>query len=263
MISAGKVLKTQIHHDDPPVRDLCANGVGFLPGVALLDLMLRLGQAMGQEPAGLALRNIRFRQPIALTDGTDREIRVESEAASDYWTVRVLSRRLADGAGPEDWQEHARAEMHPVAGSDGPDLPDGMAPLENGQDLEDTYAQARELGVVHGDFMKPHGRVMEVDNRRLARLNLGESAREYLDDFLLHPALLDGAVVAASGFGDAPGQFMPMCMDEFRARAALPASLLMCATALARAGEADDYRQNIDLYGLDGGWLASFVGLSG
>lgn len=267
MVPPGKSLKTHIHHDDPPVRDYRVMGVGLLPNLATLDLMLRLGQAMQQEPLGLALRRIRFQQPIALADQAAREIRVEAEADSQYWRVCVCSRRLADGASLDDWQEHARAEMHPVDRCGGPDMPNGLKELENGQDLGILYAQAQETGVVYGEFMKLYGQIRFEKGHRLAHLNLGGSARDYLNDFLLHPALLESAVMAAAGFGeseDTPGSlFVPEGIEEFRVSGELPAAIAMCATASQPAGEKGKIRQNIDIYDLDGDWLASLVGLSG
>jgi hypothetical protein len=62
-------------------------------------------------------------------------------------------------------------------------------------DMDDLYANVRKIDIVHKDFMKALGKVYVGGDYILAKLELGDLAEKYLNDFYVHPVYLDSSTL--------------------------------------------------------------------
>ncbi|WP_345602050.1 hypothetical protein, partial [Streptomyces chumphonensis] len=90
---AGRRTATTVRAEDAAVRDHLVHTVPVLPGVFLLDLVLRLVGRAGLDPAAVELRRIVFRAPVLGTpDGRRVEVVVAEDGPGPGLPVTVRSR---------------------------------------------------------------------------------------------------------------------------------------------------------------------------
>jgi polyketide synthase PksN len=257
MISTRQIYSARLLADDPIIRDHLVHGVPILPGVAFLDLVLRMAQTGGLDPARLAMRRILFVRPVALQHGQMCDLRVVFEPAGRFCVVTVNG-QLGELGPPI---EHMRAELHDAE----PLAPRPHSPLKlNGgtRSVSEVYALARRAGIEHRDFMLPQGSISVSGLEVTARLELGKSARAHLDNFLLHPAMLDAATVLgaapslAAGGGDTA--YIPVYLHEFQTAGPLPPECWISLRARPSRENADLHTVDIELHDERGSRLARF-----
>src|SRR5438477_512980 len=94
--------------------------VPTLPGVAFLDVVLRILAARGHPPRSVTLRRVLFTHPITVVDGADREIRVRIGPLADGGrALSARSRPMRDGEQLGPWQDNVVGDI---------EIDDGDAP---------------------------------------------------------------------------------------------------------------------------------------
>lgn len=223
----GRSLSTVLPADAAPLSDHRVHGAGVLPGVFLIDLVLRTLDRCGADPTRHELARCLFRAPV-VASGEDIRIRValscpgpdegrvlvsSSVGRHDDWTTNLECEVRV--AGP--WPSVPATSADPVQGSAGP------------SDLAQVYAFARHLGIEHGPFMRPTGQVDTRSGRTAALLRLGEEAAAAAEDFWVHPVLLDSATLVPFWSLDEElrstmsAPLIPLYIDRVLVRRGLPA----------------------------------------
>ncbi|MFD4600332.1 SDR family NAD(P)-dependent oxidoreductase [Streptomyces sp. NPDC058464] len=251
--------------DNPIVDDHRVHGVRTLPGVTFLDIVYRLLRERGVEPGDAGLSDVLFVEPLTTTEDFDREITVLLEPDGDITRVTATSRRVRDGAPADDGRTtHLRAILRVgLPALTGSPLPAGAGPS---RDIGEVYTTGRSVGIEHRDFMRCHGTMRVTADTVRAQLALGAEARATADDFMLHPALLDGSTMQAyalafAGAGADERPLIPLHIGEFRALRPLGDTCTV-EMRLAPAGPAADIvKADIDLYDASGAPAARFTGL--
>ncbi|MFF8433572.1 SDR family NAD(P)-dependent oxidoreductase [Streptomyces bacillaris] len=251
--------------DNPIVDDHRVHGVRTLPGVTFLDIVYRLLAERGIEPGDAGLSDVLFVEPLTTTEGFDREVTVLLEPDGETTRVTATSRRVHDGAPADDGQTtHLRAVLRvglpALTGSPGPA---GTAPP---RDIGEVYTTGRSVGIEHRDFMRCHGTMQVETGAVRAQLALGAEARATADDFMLHPALLDGSTMQAyalafaeAGADERP--LIPLHIGEFRAVRPLGDTCTVEVRLTPAGPAADIVKADIDLYDASGAPAARFTGL--
>ncbi|WP_432973944.1 beta-ketoacyl synthase N-terminal-like domain-containing protein [Dactylosporangium sp. CA-233914] len=178
-------------------------GHGLVPGTAYLELV-RAALADRAPGRALDIRDVVFTLPVIVPDGQIREVYTTVEQHGETWRFAVRS-RAADG-----WQEHAGGEAGFAEAEPGP--PADLGELVRGCDVvevldtEETLKRRLKLDRVEqgGPIRFTFGprwrclRRIEAGRRRLmVTLELDPAYHADLDDYALHPALLDVAGAAA------------------------------------------------------------------
>ncbi|GAA1903115.1 hypothetical protein GCM10009716_11300 [Streptomyces sodiiphilus] len=228
---AGRRMATSVDAGDPAVRDHLVHSVPVLPGVFLLDLVLRLARHAGVDPASVELRRIVFLAPVI---GTDEGRRVEIVAgdpdAGSPVPVTVRSRPRDGAAEGTGWEVNCTAELHPASADPEQriDLGPWTDPARGTVDVADLYAFVRnQLDIDHRGFMKASGTVHTRGGQALARMRLAEEAEPYLGHFHAHPAVLDFATLVPmllfreAERAGARHAFIPISIDRFHATAGI------------------------------------------
>ncbi|MCQ8769834.1 SDR family NAD(P)-dependent oxidoreductase [Streptomyces telluris] len=259
-----------LNRDNPIVDDHRVHGVRTLPGVTFLDIVHRLLVAHGIPLEGTELNDVLFVEPVVTTESFDRELTVELVPDGAGFQVTATSRRTQDGTPVDDAvTTHLRATLRtglpPLTGTPAPAAPGAAG------DVGQVYATGRSAGIEHRAFMRCVGTLHAATDRVRAEIALGDEARATVGDFLLHPALLDGATMQSYALvfdgADADGRpFIPLHIASFRAARTLgdacTVDLRLKPTAAGDEAAKDIVKADIDLYDGSGVLAAQFTGLT-
>ncbi|WP_182911391.1 beta-ketoacyl synthase N-terminal-like domain-containing protein [Actinomyces sp. 2119] len=210
--------------DSAPFRDHQVHGARVLPGVFLIDMVLRSLRGCGVDTARVELRRCRFRSPV-VAEERDTHLRVELFAlGAEPARAVVATRDLQDGT----WTTRMECAILPASpwpeaeGAWNAEAPSGT------EDLGEVYAFARSLGIQHGPFMRPGGWVAANGKRAWAELRLTGAAADAQEDFYIHPVLLDSATLmpfwalGPARRSELSEPLVPLFVDRVVARAPLP-----------------------------------------
>ncbi len=265
---ADRRAATTVTAADDAVRDHLVHDVPVLPGVFLLDLVLRVVRQSGVDPARVELRRITFLAPVLGTGAGRRiEVRIGRTDEGAALPVTVRSRPLGPG---EEWETNCRAELHPAD----PDL------LERSIDpgrvtsratrvvgVDELYGFARQLDIVHRGFMKASGVVHVGRDHALAEMRLAAEAGPYLSQFHAHPAVLDFATLVPlllfqeTQRSAADHAFIPLYVDSFHATGGIgPENLVHVPGPVGGRLDADLFEADLEICSPDGRIVARLGG---
>ena len=236
-------FQTLVRRGDAVVCDHRVHGVRVLPAVAQLDVLYRAAAQHGLALQRLELRDARFQTPFYVLDD-DRRLVIRSEGRDGAIDVRMSARGTTADAGGDVAEEAVGAcVLATVDASQPPPEADRDAyraalAADGRTALDELYERAGRLGAERGDFMRASGAIARHGDRLVAKVALRESAAQRCADFLLHPTLLDAALmVATSGLdGDLDGVYLPVSIGSLRAWNATKESLYVDAAKPRRVG---------------------------
>jgi acyl transferase domain-containing protein/SAM-dependent methyltransferase/aryl carrier-like protein len=242
-----------------------------MPGVTFLDILYRILRARNINLEEAEFRNILFVEPVVATTEFDREMHVELVWQSSYYQVLAKSRKVKNGKILSDeWTRHLEARLYIDSPLAAPTLRIEEAKRRSlrQSDVEEVYARGRSVEIQHDEFMKCHGVIYHREGGLLAELSLSDEARAHLEDFYLHPAMLDSSTMQSyafvfEGINSDLRPLIPMHIGSFRALGPLGDA---CVVNLSRTGEtreqSDVVYLDIDLHDLNGKLVARFQKLS-
>jgi acyl transferase domain-containing protein len=176
----------------PWLADHAVAGVIMVPGTALLELAVRAGDEVGCD----RVAELTLEVPLVLPEqgGVRIQVLLGGPGENGSRSVRVYGR--AEHA-PE-WVRHATGTLavgaRVVEFPNQPWPPTGM--IE--KDLGDFYDRLAGSGLTYGPLFRGLTAVWEQGEDIFAEVSLPAEARSSADGFVLHPALLDAALHAAT-----------------------------------------------------------------
>lgn len=198
-------------------------GRSIVPGTAYLEMVQAALQACGHSGEALELRDILFVSPLIVEPDEIREVQTVLRWEEEEVEFAVLSR--GEPAGLEEergWVRHAQGKAS--FGPDGGRTVD-LAKLRSqcqvqeiavAENTEDT-AGAFDFGLRWNSLRK----IEAGEDRVLAELSLSHPFHADLEQYRLHPALLDAAVgVTSQSLGT--GLFLPLTYRRLRIYDSLP-----------------------------------------
>ncbi|MEU3252301.1 SDR family NAD(P)-dependent oxidoreductase [Streptomyces sp. NPDC006997] len=268
---AGRRARTGVSADDPAVRDHLVHQVPVLPGVFLLDLVLRTAQRAGADPAHVELRRIVFHAPVAgtATDGR-HTVEVAFGDAEPGAPVPVTVRSRPDRTPDAPWETNCTAELHQTTGDrPWPRVDPGRLDAEASRTVgvDDLYGFVRALDIHHTGFMRASGTVRVGPGHALARMRLADEATDQLGHFHAHPAVLDFATLIPmllfpeQDLGAPRHAYIPLFVESFRARAGIGAENLVHVPGPVTGGfDSELFQADIAVCAPDGEVLAELTG---
>ena len=230
-----------LNHLDPEVLpwlgDHAIEGVPVLPAAAVLEMALAAVRA--QRPAAqiLEVADVELRRPLPFDTGHPRELRTMLGSGESDWELSSRP-RLSD----EPPTTHAVARL--VSSGDSPVAAmrlESKAPLRV-IEAADLYSTAAKLGLNYGPRFRTVTRVEVLGpDEALAHLDptvIGEPT----DLYLLHPALLDGALqaflalLADESVGLQDVSFLPWRFERVRITAPFGRDVLRARLRVTRIG---------------------------
>ncbi|MEU6183541.1 SDR family NAD(P)-dependent oxidoreductase [Streptomyces coeruleorubidus] len=195
-------------------------GIGVLPGTGLVEMIVETARRLGRGPA-LTLRNIRFELPLAVPDGEEADVHVVVERAEHGGRVTVATRRT-DGT----WVRNATAEL--AAGTPAsPPAPFDVAQVRRRMTrelpLDDSVDRAN--GLVTGERWTRsvlHGAANDDATELLYEHALPSAHLDEIDDYVLHPALLDALINAPNTLYEQDRLYLPFSYGRLTIHGPLP-----------------------------------------
>lgn len=189
----GLTLLARVSVDAHPwLLDHVIAGRPLFPGTGMAELALLAAQTLGLE----GVRSLQFEAPVELGEhAVELQLRVDAEARGVH-PMRIDAR---SGAGP--WRKVARGELGAVP------VLDELSPSHGSREpTGPLYDRLANAGMSYG----PGFRTMVACSADEALVRVASD-----EGFLLHPALLDGALhlLAAAGGGEA---WMPFELRDLR-----------------------------------------------
>ncbi|WP_424184582.1 SDR family NAD(P)-dependent oxidoreductase [Actinokineospora sp. G85] len=195
------------------------HGVCVLPGTAIVELVVEAARRLDLCGPAFVLRRIQFAAPLAVADGEDKEAHVLFEPAGGI----TVASRSDEG----EWVVNATAELVR-------DSVPGAAPAF---DLDAVRGRVtRELEIAAGD---DEAKGLVISDRWLGSLLGGHADddateilyefelparyRSEVDDYLLHPALLDALINAPNNLYDTDRLYLPFSYGVLTVHDRLPA----------------------------------------
>ncbi|MEU1501701.1 type I polyketide synthase [Streptomyces sp. NPDC005732] len=201
VVSTGRLsLRAQ-----PWLADHTAFGTPFVPAAVLTDLALHAGSRLGSPH----LAELTVDLPLVLSETGETEIQTVVEGTEDdgRWTFTAHSRPAdpTDATGEGPWRQHARGvlvrqpDTSPAPGHQDPAAwpPAGAVPL----DLDELYLTLEDHDTVPGTALRTLTAAWRLGDEVYADAVLSEPQRTEAGHFALHPALLEGALLALSATG--------------------------------------------------------------
>jgi len=195
------VLRHHVVHQNP-----------LVPGVTWINIIAQALENLSVPLNQIEIHDIVFREALSVPIGEQSNINLCFDASTQQ--LRISSN---DGK-----KLHCQCRLTAVDTIEELKSIDWKALTKNAKrrPLEEVYANARKLNIVHGDWMKGQGDAWLNDHEVVAKIKLSESAAATHTNYCLHPALMDCATLvpfAAGGFGIDPNvPFIPISIKRVR-----------------------------------------------
>ncbi|MEH0652525.1 SDR family NAD(P)-dependent oxidoreductase [Streptomyces scabiei] len=205
----------------PWLADHVVSGTNLLPGTAFLELALRAA-----DEAGSALVDeLTLQAPLILPerDAVHVQLRLGPPDDRGRRTLGLYSRPETDPGA--DWTPHATGTLAPGDGAAGPSAPATWPPAGTEPvDLDGVYDRFAEAGYRYGPAFQGLRAAWRDGTDVYAEVALERQSDS--GGYLVHPALLDGALQASALLGDRPGPArLPFSWNGVTAHAAGAAAL--------------------------------------
>jgi len=244
-------------------------GEALLSGTGYIEL-IRAGLAEIGVSESWELRNLVFQNPLFVPDGQPREFIIRLQGGQGRWDIKIMATDLnsSDTAG-STWQVCASARVVCPCAS----TPDSLNRSELKARCNETVNRAAGSGRLRTrqeDHLRFGARWHVLRELRLgsgealARLELPSDCSGDLENYLLHPALLDIATGCAMdlipGYAEqdvASNLWIPIAYSSFRYHAPLQGELLSWIRPAGEGSITDDFAAfDIVIAGPDGKVLA-------
>lgn len=184
-----------LNHLDPEVlpwlADHAVESVPVLPAAAVLEMALATARQRRPDARALEVLDVELRRPLPFDKGRPREVRTVVVGEDGDWELSSRP-RLAD----EPLTLHAVARLASAGEQQGAPLFGEPPPNQGVVDAGTLYAIAGQLGLDYGPQFRTVASIELLgSNEALAHLDPAVIA-EPNDRYLIHPALLDGALQA-------------------------------------------------------------------
>ena len=199
------------------------DGKALLPGTGYLEIARAAFTEVASEYE-VAILNLGFLEPLEVSDGSRREVRVSLDKSTTGYDFKVTSREIDAGSAIPNWREHATATL------------ESRSPVKTSLcDLEvirarcindETVWEIGEQNTHQEDYLdfgprwKNVRRILFGDVEVIGDLELDEEYVDDLNTYCLHPALMDLATSLAlpiiRGFESSGLLFVPFTYDQVR-----------------------------------------------
>ena len=188
----------------PWLTDHAVAGVVLFPGAGFVELALRAGDEVGCA----VIDELTLSAPLLLPagDGVQVQVVVGAAGSSGHRSVSVYSRGTQSDS---EWALHAEGVLSTGTGNPAADLsvwpPAGAVAV----DVADAYQQLTRRGYEYGPAFQGLQAMWRLGNEVFAEVAIPEAAGVKVDNFGIHPVLVDAALHAMGVIGDQAETMLP------------------------------------------------------
>lgn len=228
-------------------------GSPVTPAAAYIDQVLAAAEQMYGNDRPV-LEDLSIQKAMFLTEGTSRLVQlVLAPESAGRRTFEVFS-TLADATECENeanWALHAVGAMVPALATgegldaDVPsvDLSAVRSRVVSSSSREEFYAQMNQRGLAYGPSFQVLDKLQRTQQEALAEVLLSDTVQQQIQQYCLHPALLDGLFQSMAGVvplepdgSHSPYTYMPVSVRRVRVMRPLAETML---TYVVRTSDAD------------------------
>ncbi len=218
----------------PWIKDHRVQNHILFPGAGYVETALAMGAALFNT-LPLEVEDIEFQKAIALQEGKD-SAQLQAAFSASTGLVKLSSRGNAEDG---EWTLHATAKIRAQAVRDLPrlHLQQLQAALPARVEKDEFYALCGQLGFHYGPMFQGVEAVWRRDGESLGKIQLPEPLVAAMDQFQVHPALLDACFQAAhfAACASPHGQtFLPVRIDRL-VLIARPGKTVYCHAKLVQS----------------------------
>ncbi|WP_410511159.1 SDR family NAD(P)-dependent oxidoreductase [Paenibacillus sp. BR2-3] len=225
----------------------------LLPGVAYIEMARAAGEICGEAPVS-AIRDVVWLKPVVMTEDF-KDLDIVLEPVEDAVHYEIFSTEQGNRV------VHSRGLLEFAA--DAPaygggrryfDLNEIKRRCTNRKDKQDCYQNVfKGIGFNYGPSFQVTEEVLNGEMETLARLSLTEAYRPTLQDFVLHPALFDGAIRSVAAGRDAEGRatHIPFSLGNVEIFGAIPSDCCVYTQVKEQPGENNQGLNIFDISILD------------
>ena len=241
-----------LHADDALVKNHVVDGKHILPGLAYLDLLLRMAQRRGLRHTDYFLDRLAIVQPLGIDAGEQAHLHTSFSKTKDGWHLSVAG-VIRDAHGRTSAETiFAKADLRaePIVLSRRIDIAGLQSSSHERLEMNQVYAMVAGGRLQHAGSIRAGGRIFVLPSGGLIELAVESQYANPDQESLCHPALVDGAAMASGGLRhrerrhEQEGLFVPLACDSFRLLRPLP---MRCYALI----ELDSFRSVNDIRKLD------------
>jgi hypothetical protein len=242
-------MKTQLvfSTNNPIVANHRVGGRMILPGMAYIDLIIQFFRKKGVDSDALEIRKLTILNPLIVEENAKVVAAIsDTELAPGHWKINLEGRKAYVHA------EVLRSDVYPMNGA--MDIGSFKRNARESFPISEVYKRYTSRGLLHTGFMKAEGLVYQSEQGILFEGSPGPEAMPTADQFLFHPALIDGSAIAIMPlFNELVNEdeqlFLPVFVGSFRSLGRINKRCLsyMPFSSVKRKNEITSY----DIYFLD------------
>jgi polyketide synthase PksN len=202
------------------------SGKCLVPGTTYLE-MVRECCARYFQGNGLEIRDVFFISPLIVEEGETKKVQTILKKEKDYIEFLIAGKQSEDTDDANDWIKYCEGRVYPVEAAVSPTINIGeikarCKTIEQNQDTGNRGAHLEEFGFGPRWTTLLKG-LLVGENEVIAQLSLPEEFHGDLDEYYLHPSLLDIAVNAVTQI-TGNGMYLPLSYSSFKTYSPLPAA---------------------------------------
>lgn len=245
-----QLFRKTFRADEFFIQDHLVSDVPTLPGVAYLELARKAGELAADRKVQ-KIRNILWVSPLAVENDKATEAFIELKAVGDAVQFEVYgeSEEAAKQLYSQGKLYYASAVEEEQA-DEYIELQDIKARCEKVIDGKDAYPLFTSFGLDLGHSFQALQEVYKNEKETLGSLKLPQARESGFEDFVLHPALIDGSLQAAvaAQLGDKLAEmFVPFTIKEVEILHPLTTECYSYVTATDVSGKVDSNVSRIDV----------------
>jgi acyl transferase domain-containing protein len=210
------VFEANIATDHPIVANHRVLDRPVLPGLAYIDMLYQLArQALQANLREYSLQRMSILHPLLVDTGTVVRLKIAFDRVADGWDIAVDGTQ--EGAGPPVVHSYITAQLRreTFVSTRRIDIEVLKRASSRKLDMASIYAAAAKRGLVHTGLIRAQGEIFVSERGCL--VDLAAQREDGPHGLLFHPAIIDGAAMAAEALrpADDPSLFLPLYYDAF------------------------------------------------
>lgn len=207
------------HHADPYINDHRVDNIIIYPAAGHLELVTASAHQAFSD-SFCFLEDINFDKALFLPDeGEALKIRVE--VYSDEGRYCLMS--YDDNQEGAEWIKHSNGKINCMGNKPKPEklsLSELQARINNEFSVQPMYHNLKQSGLFYGTTFRVVSNLWTAPGELLSKISLHESLKYGINDFLLHPSMLDACfhtifAVRPSVLDGEQGVYLPVHIDRY------------------------------------------------